>query len=237
MSYNIQYGGKDLSMIGSAIEAASPDLVGLQEVDVHWSARSQFVDQATALGQRLGMQVRFAPIYTLPPLTGDVPRQFGVAVLSKHPITSWRNLPLTRLSTQEPNAAPAPAPGLLEAMIEVQGRAIRVLNTHLDYRADPAVRRQQVAEMIHHIDESNGPTIVFGDMNAPPEAPELQPLFVRLHDARPDAPPGFTYPADLPVKRIDYIMTTAHFGVRSSTVGASTASDHRPLVVQLVVQR
>ncbi|QCV56719.1 hypothetical protein FA954_13485 (plasmid) [Thermoactinomyces vulgaris] len=36
-------------------------------MDKHWSSRSGFVDQAAVLGGKLGMQVRFAPIYSLDP--------------------------------------------------------------------------------------------------------------------------------------------------------------------------
>src|SRR5436190_16463345 len=84
MTYNIRSGNGDLAGTAAAIRASSPDLVGLQEVDVHWADRSNFDDQASALGQQLGMQVRFARIYQLPAARqGDPPREFGVALLSK----------------------------------------------------------------------------------------------------------------------------------------------------------
>jgi endonuclease/exonuclease/phosphatase family metal-dependent hydrolase len=56
----------------------------------------------------------------------------------------------------------------------------------------------------------------------------------RLHDAWPEAKgAGWTYPAESPVKRIDYVLTSAHFGVVRAAVAATDASDHRPVVVQL----
>lgn len=63
MTYNIAAGNGNLNSILSVVRAAGADVVALQEVDVHWHTRSAFADQATALGMRLGMQVRFAPIY------------------------------------------------------------------------------------------------------------------------------------------------------------------------------
>jgi endonuclease/exonuclease/phosphatase family metal-dependent hydrolase len=112
-----------------------------------------------------------------------------------------------------------------------------VFNTHLDYRADPAVRRQQVAEMVRYLGGSAEPTIVFGDMNATPDAPELQPLLRSVRDAWPaSAGTGLTYPADKPAKRIDYVLTSSQFVVRSATVPATDASDHRPVVVDLVLR-
>jgi endonuclease/exonuclease/phosphatase family metal-dependent hydrolase len=239
MTYNIRSGNGDLARVAATIRGFVPDVVGLQEVDVHWAERSGFADQARLLGEMLHMAVRFAPIYTLPGADSTrQARQFGVALLSKYPISEWKNDTLTRLSTQAQNPAPAPAPGLLEATIDVGGTPVRVLNTHLDYRPDPAVRKQQVSEMLAQIGDSPGPTLVLGDLNAGPEASELEPLLKILRDAW-DAKddPGFTYPADKPVKRIDYVLTSNQFRVRAALVPATEASDHRPVLVDLLLVR
>ncbi len=237
MTYNIQAGGGKLENVAEAIRGFSPDIVGLQEVDVHWSARSAFADQTSALAEMLGMQKRFARIYQIP--TGDSskpPREYGVAILSRCPIVSFTNHMLTRLSTQEPNAAPAPMPGFLESTVDFGGTRIRVFNTHLDYRADPSVRRQQVSEMLAIIGQSEVPTLLLGDMNAPPEAPELQPLFAGLRDTWVgQSEAGLTYPATAPVRRIDYVFTSSHFVTRSASVPVALASDHRPVVADLVI--
>lgn len=243
MTYNIRYGGGNLDGIAESIRASAPDLVAIQEVDVRWNARSRFVDQATALAGRLGMQVRFAPIYSLPGASSAAPRrEFGVALLSRYPIRSFTNHAITRLSTQSEGAAPAPspapAPGFLEAAVDVRGTKIRVFNTHLDFRPDPAVRRAQVTEMLAFMGDAATPTLLFGDLNAGPEAPELQPLFGRLRDSwlvATDA--GLSYPATAPVRRIDYVLTSAHFRVRIARVPDTRASDHRPVVVDLVFDR
>ncbi len=239
MTYNIRSGNGDLAGTVQAIRAAAPELVALQEVDVHWAERSSFVDQASALGDQLLMQVRFARIYQLPGARPqDPPREFGVALLSKFPILDWSNHVITRLSTQETNPVPAPLPGFLEVKIDVCGTAVRVFNTHLDYRSDPRVRQQQVTEMLGYIGETSAPTLLFGDLNAPPNAPEIQPLLARLHDAwPPSAGPGLTDPADEPRQRIDYVLVSPHFRVRSASVPVTLASDHRPVVVDLVLAR
>lgn len=232
MTYNIRSGNGDLAGTAAAIRTESPDIVALQEVDVHWAPRSGFADQATELGQRLGMQVRFAPIYDIDS-AGAPPREFGVALLSRYPVVTFRNDTLARLSTQVENPVPTPMPGLLDATVDVRGTLVHVLNTHLDYRRDPAVRTTQAREMLAHID-TTVPTLVFGDMNASPGAPELQPLLARLHDAWPAANgPGFTYPADGPRERIDYVLVSRDFQVRRASVPATLASDHRPVVVDL----
>lgn len=237
LTYNIRSGNGDLRRTAEAIRKLAPDIAGLQEVDVGWAERSSFEDQAKSLGELLGMQVRFAPIYDL--LRADStksPRQFGVALLSKYTVVGWKNDTLTRLSTQLPGAVPAPAPGLLEATIDVGATSVRVFNTHLDYRSDPRVRQKQVEEMLAYIGSAVGPTLVLGDLNAGPDAPELQGLLLRLRDSwQSKTDPGFTYPADKPVRRIDYVLTSRHFDVRSSSVPATEASDHRPVLVDLLL--
>jgi endonuclease/exonuclease/phosphatase family metal-dependent hydrolase len=237
MSWNIRYGGEDLERTAATIRAAGADVVALQEVDVRWAERSAFVDQATTLARRLDMQVRFAPIYRLAAAPGgSLPREFGVALLSRHPIVRFRNDTLTRLSTQEAGAPPRPMPGLLQATLDVRGAPVRVLNTHLDFRRDGAVRGRQVAELLAHLGDEDVPTLVFGDLNAPPDAPELQPLFARVRDAWPaSAGAGLTYPAGAPTKRIDYVLASPHFGVRGASAPATDASDHRPVIVELVL--
>ena len=127
-----------------------------------------------------------------------------------------------------------PAPGFLEATVDVRGHAVRVFDTHLDYRSDPKVRAQQTSDMLAFIGDVSTPTLLFGDLNAPPDAPEIQPLLQRLRDAwPPSAGPGLTDPADVPRKRIDYVLVSRHFRVRDAVVPVTLASDHRPVVVNL----
>src|SRR5256885_15016364 len=78
MTYNIRSGNGNLAGTAAAIRASAPDIVGLQEVDVHWAERSNFIDQATALGQQLQMQGRFARIYQVAGAQSqDSPPEFG----------------------------------------------------------------------------------------------------------------------------------------------------------------
>lgn len=237
MTYNIAAGHGDLEGVADAIRAEHPDVVALQEVDVHWHARSGYADQATILAQRLGMEMRFARIYSLAGATVGAPtREYGVALLSRYPIVAFRNHLLTRLSTVQEGAAPTPMPGFLEAVVDVSGTLVRIFDTHTDYRPDPAVRVQQVTEMLAIIGDGREPALLFGDLNAPPGALELQPLLRRLRDNWSRAEdPGLTYPATVPVKRIDYVLSSGHFRVRSIRVPATEASDHRPVVADLVL--
>ncbi len=239
MSYNIRSGNDDLAKTAAAIAAESPDIVALQEVDVHWAPRSNFADQATELGERLRMHVRFAHIYDLAPArAGDPRREFGIAILSKYPVSSSVNHEISRLSTQDEHPVPTLMPGFLESRIDIRGMIVRVFDTHLDYRSDPRVREQQVRDMLAFIGDADAPTILMGDLNATPDAPEIQPLRSRLRDSWSDRDgAGFTYPAEGPVRRIDAVLVSGDFRVKSATVPATLASDHRPVVVDLELLR
>ena len=89
--------------------------------------------------------------------------------------------------------------------------------------------------MLAHIGAIDAPTLLLGDMNASPDAAELQPLFERMHDSWPTtAGPGFTYPADTPTKRIDYVLVSPNGKIDTAFVAfVPSASDHRPVVVNL----
>lgn len=249
MTYNIAAGGGNLEAIADVIREVSPDIVALQEVDVHWSARSGFADQAAALGSTLGMYVRFAAIYSLADSTAEsadrrnsydgaaMPREFGLAILSRAPIVEFANHVIPRLSTQRETGQPEPLPGFAEAVIDVGGVRLHVFNTHLDYRADPYVREQQVTAMLAVTSQRAGAVVLMGDLNARPDAPELQPLLAQFADAwAGHGSEGQTYPADTPDRRIDYVLLSDHFRVNDARVPVTVASDHRPVVIDVMLR-
>ncbi|MBV8933740.1 MAG: endonuclease/exonuclease/phosphatase family protein, partial [Kutzneria sp.] len=77
--------------------------------------------------------------------------------------------------------------------------------------------------------------VLLGDFNAEPAAPELAPLWDRLHDAWAGNPdPGRTYPASDPAERIDYITASPNLRVlNAAVVNNAVASDHRPVLAEL----
>ncbi|MEV0799787.1 glycoside hydrolase family 3 N-terminal domain-containing protein [Kribbella sp. NPDC050281] len=244
-SYNIHAGAGednvfDLDRTARALKALNADVIGLQEVDVHWDARSQWRDTIAELAATLGMHAGFAPIYDLdPPTPGQPRRQYGVGVLSRFPLVRTENHPITRLSTQDPNPVPAPAPGFLEAEIDVRGRRVHVYCTHLDYRADPSVREAQVRDTMKILagDRRKDLQILTGDFNAEATAPELAGLWTRLTDswtAGTTSGGPNTYPAVDPVKRIDFVTVgTGLHVLRVAVPPEQAASDHRPVVADL----
>ncbi|QYJ16825.1 hypothetical protein Rxycam_02661 [Rubrobacter xylanophilus DSM 9941] len=245
MTYNIHAGigsdGRlDLDRTADVIRDSGAEIVGLQEVDVHWSERSNFEDQAKLLAEKLKMRYFFAPIYSLDPLESGQPRrEYGLAILSRYPILHPVNHEITRLSTQDPNPTPKPAPGFPEATLNVRGAKVHFYATHLDYRSEPSVRRMQVEDMLRIMDEDPEPKILVGDFNAEPYAPELAPLWEHFDDAwaLKGSGPGHTFPASPPTRRIDYMLVSKRVEVRSVQVLNEPASDHLPVVADLLVSR
>ncbi|GGJ60270.1 endonuclease/exonuclease/phosphatase family protein [Virgibacillus salexigens] len=229
-------GAYDLMRIAEAIRETEADIIGLQEVDINWGNRSNYDHMMERLAEELDMYYYFAPIYDLAPETGrEERRQFGVGLLSKYPIIDAANREITRLSTQDPNPAPSLSPGFLEATVNVNGAHVSVYVTHLDYRSDPFVREMQVSDM-RDIMLENTYSILVGDMNARPTAPELSPLFQRFTDAWGiNEAPGFTYPATNPDRRIDYIFTSQRMEVEGSHTYQTNAADHLPVVAEVKV--
>jgi endonuclease/exonuclease/phosphatase family metal-dependent hydrolase len=192
-----------------------------QEVDKHWSSRSGFVDQAAVLGGKLGMQVRFAPIYSLDPLEPDGPRrEYGLAILSRYPITFFKNHELSRISFQEPEKGVQKLPGFPEAVINLHGQKMHLFNTHLSW-LDPELRLQEANEMLEIMASARYPAVLAGDMNALPGSSEIERLGEVLTDTFEVAGTGdgYTYPVPDPVRRIDYIFASREIRVLDSCAG------------------
>ncbi|WP_010531436.1 endonuclease/exonuclease/phosphatase family protein [Lentibacillus jeotgali] len=244
MTYNIHAGigsdgNYDIDRIADVIEASDADVIGLQEVDKNWGYRSNFEDGLQKLAEKLDMHAFMAPIYNQDPINeGDPRRKYGVAVLSKYPIIDSANRAITRLSTQDANPEPTPAPGFAETVINAKGAMFSFYVTHLDYRGDPYVREMQVNDMLDIIPADSN-AILTGDMNAGPDAPELSPLFSRFNDAWAESGEGegYTYLASSPSKRIDYILTSQGLGVSNAKVIDTLASDHLPVVTDVTLKR
>ncbi|WP_235714609.1 endonuclease/exonuclease/phosphatase family protein [Neobacillus dielmonensis] len=147
-----------MKRIAKTIEDEGADVIGLQEVDNHWSERSDFQDQAKWLAERMGMFYVYAANLDKAPLNeGESRRQYGTAILSKYPILHSENHSLTKIGKTEQR-------GLLEATINVKGNQLHFFNTHLALTT--AERHIQTQEIIDIAGQSEGPKVIMGDFNA-----------------------------------------------------------------------
>jgi len=235
MSYNIHHGvGEDnvldLQRIADLITEKQADVVGIQEVDRHYGARSNFEDQAKVLAEMLGYHYVYGANLDLPPaVDGQDRRQYGTAILSKYPIIQSQNYLLSSFGEEQR--------GLLEATINVKGNHVRVYNTHLGL--DVPQRLAQVNEINDILSTKETPAILMGDLNAEPGVEEVELLRTgsNLVDVFQDADNANTFPVKNPSKRIDYIFVSEGVKFSGQQVLQSTYSDHLPIIVDLVLER
>lgn len=80
--------------------------------------------------------------------------------------------------------------------------------------------------------------ILTGDLNAEPDKPEIKNLFKAFTDT--DTSGTFTYPADQPIKKIDYILVSnPHLKkvVQHKVAYEPNASDHRPVMAEITLEK
>jgi endonuclease/exonuclease/phosphatase family metal-dependent hydrolase len=113
---------------------------------------------------------------------------------------------------------------------------LQLLNTHLDASRAEDYRLQESAHVlaiVNRMDTAEG-LMAGGDFNAEPGSrTHLQFLFAGLQDAwlRCGEGDGFTFPADKPIKRIDYLFLAPGLRCTNAQVLDTRVSDHRPLLV------
>jgi endonuclease/exonuclease/phosphatase family metal-dependent hydrolase len=237
MSFNIHHGADpadnlDLERIAGVIEESGAEIVGLQEVDNHWSSRSDFEDQAAWLADRLGMHYAYAANLDRDPAAGQTERrQYGTAVLSEYPIISSENHLLTNIQYAQ---RPTEQRGLLETVINVEGNHISFYNTHLDHQRSEQ-RQSQVKEILAITEQSGRPAVLVGDLNAVPGTPEMDTILSQFSDvfAALGQEDDFTYPVENPNRRIDYILTKGAIEPLAAEVIDTDSSDHLPLIADL----
>ena len=229
--YNI-HAGKDaagidnLQRVADLVRATRADVVLLQEVD-RGTRRSGNVDQPSVLAQRTGFSVAFGK--TLDYDGGE----YGIAILSRWPIAEQA---LVRLPVEPPQQRSGGSyePRGAQRVRLTDPERISVVNTHLDASRDDHFRRQEIRTVLAVARDAQAGVLVGGDFNSTPESEvqaDVRQAGVRdvwLLCGRGD---GFTYPANVPTKRIDYLYLTGTGTCSRAEVLDSQASDHRPLLV------
>ena len=231
MTYNIHVGvgmdkKLDLARIAGVITQQHPDLVGLQEVD-RGVARTQQIDEIAELAKLTRMDYAFA--FNLKYQGG----QYGVAILSKSPILATDHH--LYLNTRE-----AERRGFIRAETSIGGNLINFVTTHLDYQYEDG-RVYETQQLLAAMKDVKGPLIVVGDFNDVPAGEAYKLMRGGFDDAWFSLRPGdegFSYPADKPAKRIDYIFTRQSDGIRAKRawIPATLASDHVPVVAELEIK-
>lgn len=229
-------GADNLEGVASLVGRTSADIVLLQEVD-RATRRSGLVDQPAVLASRTGFHAAFGS--TL----GYDGGEYGIAILSRWPILRDTLFPL-RIEPPQQRAGGSLEPrGALRVVVASPHGSITLFNTHLDPSREDRWRRQEAAgvrALVESARASGAPLVLAGgDFNSTPESAVQEALRAAggMRDAwlecgRGD---GFTYPADSAIKRIDYLFLTGGVRCTLAEVIVTSVSDHRPLLVTLVL--
>lgn len=107
------------------------------------------------------------------------------------------------------------------------------------WNVDVARREAQVAALVAAARKPGPPFVIAGDTNLPTWSAIARREFAGLDDAFEQAGLGFgyTFPAKRPWMRIDRVLAGPGIRFTSARVGPKGASDHRPLFVELEIER
>lgn len=223
MSYNIRNGRgmddvSDFQRTADVINKARPDVVAVQEVD-SVTGRSGQTDVLRVLADKTLMYQVYAPAIDY---DGG---KYGIGMLSKEKPVTYRYLALPGREEQR-------------ALLIVEFDKYIYCCTHLsltgeDRLASLDIIRKEAAK-------ANKPLFIAGDFNARPDSEVIKGIqndFVILTNTKQP-----TFPADEPKETIDYIAvyakdTTAFTRLSAWVVDEPAASDHRPVVTDIVFKQ
>ncbi|MEM7788798.1 MAG: endonuclease/exonuclease/phosphatase family protein [Bacteroidota bacterium] len=185
-----------LDLIVRDLQALRPDVLLLQEV----LQREGLPNQAQTLADALGLpHVHF--VSTDPP---EAVHRYGNAIVSRHPFAETAGALLPPLDAYRTAAL---------ARLDVGGRPVRVVSTHLHNPPTPegaGVRAMEIRHLLAFVDSTGGdaPLVLGGDFNATPDAPEMRMLdgFRDLGGAGVTYGPAYGAGVG---RRIDYLFAAA----------------------------
>ncbi|HEV8080091.1 MAG TPA: endonuclease/exonuclease/phosphatase family protein [Chitinophagaceae bacterium] len=228
LSYNIHHANPpskpnfiDIEAIAIAIKKQSPDLVALQEIDVHTNRSGKSINEAEEIARLVGMKYYFAKAIDY---DGG---EYGVAILSKFPMDKMTNTPLP---TAEGTGGEHRT--LATANINLPGnKKIVFACTHLDAQKSDTNRLLQIQKIADILEREKLPVIIAGDFNSTPSKSVINILdkyFTRtcISDC------GFTVPVFIPTKTIDFIAYKPFDKftvIQQKVIDEQYASDHRPV--------
>jgi endonuclease/exonuclease/phosphatase family metal-dependent hydrolase len=217
----------------SVIRSCRADVIALQEVDAN-RRRSRGHEQARVIAEALAMSHHY---YAISDHDGE---QYGLAIISRYPLTSVRSGHLTAANHQRRSEAR----GAHWVRIDAPGGPVNLINTHLGLRREERLRQTEALlgdDWLGQIPATE-PVILCGDMNAGPRSPVCRSLTRKLIDAQTQARnfrPRATFISTMPVRRLDHIFVSAHFTIagvtQPRTPTAAVASDHLPVCAELIL--
>lgn len=231
LTYNVHScrgrGGRpDACRIAEVISSAAPDVIALQELDVG-RARTGGIDQAHEIAQHLKMDAHFHPALHVEE------EKYGDAILTALPSRLIKAGPLPSLG--EPR-------GAIWVEIDLAFIKVQVVNTHFGLRSkERLIQAKTLAgeDWLGSPECSFHPAILAGDFNAVPRSRAYKVLAEGLSKPALNMPARATFPARLPLLRLDHVFTNTHARILTyaviDTPSSRRASDHLPLLATVEV--
>lgn len=235
MTFNIHHGRgidkqADLYRIAEVIDKCDADIIGLNEVDKHFSRRSLYEDQISWLAKQLYMEHAFSPSISIKSKNLAKVREYGNALLSRYPIVTKNSHSFNYISGLTEGRS------LLEATIQINKQLFQIYVTHLSL--NPYLHKKQTDFIVDQLHKYSHPIIIMGDWNMKPGSRGWRKLTHDLQDAWyiGGKGAGYTYPSLRPRTRLDYIFVSQNLKVIDSKVATNIpkASDHLPLTATLL---
>lgn len=231
----------DVDRLAAAVKSLDADVLGLQEVDRD-QPRSMNADLTAVAAEAMGAPehqfvaaLSGTPGGTWMAATGEEQpgsASYGIALLSRLPVVSWRVVRLPALPVRVPvwfRGARGPTivgdePRVaVAAVLEGPHGHFTVANTHLSFI--PGWNVLQLRRLLRSLAGTREPLVVMGDLNMEPR------LAARVTGMRPLAS-GATFPVDAPTRQLDHLLVR---GPLTATGPAEPVrlplSDHRALAV------
>jgi endonuclease/exonuclease/phosphatase family metal-dependent hydrolase len=218
MTYNIRSaadvdGQIRPDVIADVIRSYDPDVVVLQEVGRGWAIHAG-TDVSGYLENDLGLNALFV---------GSADDQFGNVVLSKLPMTTVGTGVLPDVGGQRRT--------YVAVQIDVAGRPLLVVGSHLEDRSAPQI------QALRAVVGTTTPAVIAGDLNLHPDEPEVAELegLIDVVEATGDRCRATSAEPVRPCDRPDWILLTPGAEVSTIAIGTVPASDHLPLVANLLL--
>lgn len=225
MSFNVLHSNRDYEAIARSIRAASPDLVGFQELTPQ---------SARAIAKALETEYPYGTLQSLEP-----GRSAGL--LSHFPIETAEWFPLPPLDIA------------LHTTIDLEGRRVHVFVVHLspnNFSDCPVAefvplvierygrRAAEVSRLQQEIADLAEPVLLMCDCNLTDTSEAYTHLDGFLRDSFREAGWGFGHTlhptnAPFPLQRIDYVWHSDDWVAIEAYVGQAGGSDHLPAVAKL----
>ncbi|HVF85464.1 MAG TPA: endonuclease/exonuclease/phosphatase family protein [Abditibacteriaceae bacterium] len=239
MTFNIVGGLIGVDNVAQVVREQKPDVLCLQET------------MGLTTGRPGALQQQADP---LPALQALLPKNWFMA--RTHEVTTFSRFPIVSQRVHEMPLATGRA--ILETQVNVRGKMLSVFNVHISMvelspaekqrdRAMPRVlqfggssttRQKQIDVLLAATAKVRTPLVVCGDFNLPPRGTVYRNLSSKLTDSFRVAGwgSGFSFRADMPLMRIDYIWLSDRVRVLDCQVLNVRASDHRPYVADVEVR-